>query len=233
MTTYEPISLGLQCETKYQLSRVRYEREATADDPPFHAQMAWGAGNVRFPTHIFDSQTTPFQSLVTWIERDFHGVFELDDLHIENGQVASRRLGTQHPHEFHGSNGPPTTDDLIAQYPAARSRFEHLAQKFRTHLLSPGPFLYVMRQFQPAHKVEALIHLLKRANPARSFHLLVLDWEGLDEELSSLPNVSKAWLPLKGAKPPEREWEGDDAAWDLALAPFAFTPTREMVSIAR
>jgi hypothetical protein len=51
---YEPISLGPQCETKFQLCRVRYEREAEPDARPFSSlEMLSGAHeNASQPTFL-------------------------------------------------------------------------------------------------------------------------------------------------------------------------------------
>lgn len=220
-TLYEPISLGLQCETKFQLCRHRFQREAGRDEP-FTAAMAWGADNPWFTTHIFDGQTTPFVSLLEWLRRDFRGVFELEDLIVEKEQPSHRVFATRHPHEFPARDGALTMADIHAAYPAARSRFEHLAAKFRAHLASPGSFLYVLREFRPAADVEALLALL--SGPSRHVHLLMVDWEGKDTDAASLPDVSLAWLPKTVNKPAGRQWEGDDAAWDRALSPYWMCP---------
>jgi hypothetical protein len=221
---YEPISLGLQCETKYQLCRVRYEREAQPGDEPFSGEAAWG--NPRFPTHIFDAQTTPFASMVTWLSSDFRGVFELADLHVEDGEPVNKRFGTRHPHEFPPLNGALCEADIVASYPKARARFDHLANKFRAHLRADGAFLYVLREFRPRAEIEALLALLGEDLSRRRIHLLMLDWEDLNADAEGLPNTTVARLPRHIPKPPSDAWSGNDAGWSRALAPFQFMPTR-------
>lgn len=64
------------------------------------------AGQV-FTRHIFDWQITPVAAALAYLERDFVGVFEREDLAVSpQGEVVHRWLHTRHPHDFHaGEHG--------------------------------------------------------------------------------------------------------------------------------
>jgi hypothetical protein len=228
---YEPISLGPQCETKFQLCRVRYEREAESDAPPFSSlEMLRGAHEKRFTTHIFDAQTTPFFAIEAYLRDDFQGAFEREDFTIDGGEPYHRRLGTRHPHEFPAAGDALAEADIEAHYATAYSRFEHLAAKFRRHLLQPGPFLYVLRETRPTEDLARLMEQLSARSPLHAFHLLVVDYEDKIQSVDNLPDVSIAGLTRHIDKPAHRLWEGNDEAWDKVLAPFSFASTRSLAS---
>jgi hypothetical protein len=216
---YEPISLGYACEVKYQLSRTLYRRNFP-DGAEFDLRrmlMTDDYGQRSFERHIFDWQITPFAAVLDYLDRDFHGVFEREDLVIENGEVAHRRLGTRHPHDFK----PHLAMDEAALdrgYAAARAKFDHLAAKFRAHLQRPGPFLYVVREIRILDEAVRLGELLRRRNRDHAFKLLFVGYEGEDQHLGALEGEAfKAWTPQASGKAAERAWEGDDGAWDAIL----------------
>ncbi len=225
---YEPISLGYSCEVKYQLSRALYERKfPDGDDFNLRRMLLTDEyGQRSFERHIFDWQITPFAAVLEYLERDFQGVFEREDLFLNaDGEVEHRRLGTRHPHDFKPMGG--LTEALVDQgYARARSKFDHLARKFLEHLERPGPFLYVFREVRIYDEAARLIELLKGRNPAHDFKILFVGYPGeTDQVLSALEGeVFKAWIPLAApAKPADRQWEGQDGGWDIALKDWPLT----------
>jgi hypothetical protein len=222
-TVYEPISLGYGCEVKYQLSRVLFARkfpDGNADDLR-RMLMTPEYGQRTFERHIFDWQITPFTTVLEYLESDFQGVFEREDLYVDDGVVTHRRLGTRHPHDFHPVDGVLDAAAIDAGYAAARSKFEHLATKFRALLLRPGPYLYVHKQIRIHSEAVRLMELLRVHNPDHAFKILFVGGDDEDQMLAALEGeVFKAWTPMQPDKPAERAWEGDDARWDDILEPW-------------
>jgi hypothetical protein len=224
---YEPISLGFSCEVKYQLSRVLWARKYPGGlEEDFRRMLLTpDRGERSFERHVFDWQITPFAALLEYLERDFQGVFERDDLFVDDYRVGHRRLRTYHPHEFPAQNG--VLDDALidARYAQARAKFEHLAAKFSAHLMRPGPFLYVIREIQIYDDAVRLMALLRARNPDHRFKLLFIGTDGEDQHLGALEgDVFKAWTTLGAPdKPADRQWEGHDARWDELLAPWSLT----------
>jgi hypothetical protein len=218
---YEPISLGYSCEVKYQLSRALFSRKyPEASDFELRRMLLTPEyGQQNFERHIFDWQITPFPAVLEYLERDFEGVFERDDLRIEDGEVVHRRLMTRHPHDFGRREGPLDDAAIDAGYANARAKFDHLAAKFLAHLGRPGPFLYVFKDIRIYDEAVRLSALLRKHNRDHAFKLLFIGYEGEDQMLAALENdVFKGWIPHASGKPAGREWEGHDASWDRILA---------------
>lgn len=228
----EPISLGYLCEVKYQLSRTLFlRRRPDGDLEDFRRQlMDPQAGVKTFRRHVFDWQITPFPAVLAYLEADFQGVFERQDLVIADGEVVHARLGTRHPHDFQPVDGVLDAAAVDAQYPAARSKFDFLATRFRNHLRTPGGFLYVFREIRIYDETLRLMQLLGRGHPEHHVRILYVGQPIEDQMLDALgESVIKAWVPLPQSKPAERLWEGDDAPWDAVLAPFTLAAQLDLV----
>jgi hypothetical protein len=223
---FEPISLGYSCEVKYQLSRTLFRRKYPdgAEEDLRRMLMTPDYGQRSFERHIFDWQITPFAAVLEYLERDFEGVFEREDLHVEDGAVAHRRLKTRHPHDFHPYGGRLDEAAIDRGYAAARSKFDYLAGKFLAHLARPGLFLYVVKEIRIYDEAVRLSDLLRRRNPDHAFKLLFVGFEGEDQMLEGLRGeVFKAWVPAAPDKPADRAWEGDDGRWDQILRDWTFS----------
>lgn len=120
------VSLGPSCEVRWQLNRLL------------------GVGP---PGDIFDYQITPLPALFAWLERDFEGVFELEDLVIAPPKSADHRaLKTEHPHVFHPAGDVLTDAELVKQYPAARLSFERRAARWRAMASSGEKLVFIRRE---------------------------------------------------------------------------------------
>jgi hypothetical protein len=222
----EPVSLGYACDLKYQISRNLYFRiHPSHTERQFRNMLfRWQRCPSFFRRHIFDWQITPFAAMCAYIRNDFQGVFERADLHVgEDGNAHHRSLLTIHPHDFSkGPDGRVTEAIIDAEYAQVRSKFDFLADRFRRHLETPGPCLYVVGEIRPLAEVEGLIDLLKSRNLDRRLHLLLVDKDGaVNQVLSRLRGtVSKGWLPHGCDKPADRQWEGRDDAWNAILDRF-------------
>jgi hypothetical protein len=230
-----PIALGNSCEAKVQISRVQqFRRWPQTSHAAFRLQMLPPTRSAdRFGWDLFDWQGAPARSVIAYLEQDFQGLFEREDLQAINGGVLHRKWRTEHFHDFEGltdRDNPIITEAMIDQnYAVARQRFETLCEAFRHHLVEPGPFLYVhvCEDIPNELTTRLLLQQLAARSPDHRFHLLYVGYEDEDNDLSSLTDqVTKAYRP----RPPERSsmlywgnlepWEGDYAAWDQALAPF-------------
>jgi hypothetical protein len=228
---YFPVSLGNSCETKFQTSRVmQFRRDPETSLAAYRLMMLPpGRSADLFGWSIFEWQLTSFKGVCQYIERDFQGIFERADLAPGPlGCAHNRRLGAHHLHEFeydHHKTGGAFTQDIIDRgYDAARLQLEERAETFRQIMRSPGPFLYIhsCQDIPTERNARKLVELLGGASPDHRFHVLFVGHEHEDNDLSALSGlVSKAYRPSVSGKPANREWEGDDEAWDQALAPFA------------
>ena len=231
---YTPISLGNSCETKWQVSRFLLSIE----DPDYSGlryrlkMLPPDRGKEEFGWMLFDWQGTPFETVRHYLEQDFVGFLEREDLEIRDDSVFNSRWGTDHLHEFEPflkqDRGPTTEQTVDEDYPAAKALHDRLAAEFRLHLERPGDFLYVhsCEDFPTRWPVERMLRLLGARSPEHRVSLLLVGLEGEDSDLSMFDNVSKAWRPKNSGKPEGRSWEGNDEAWDKALSAYNLAPIR-------
>lgn len=232
MIAYAPVSLGYSCQVKYQLSRELYRRlHPDGEEEDFRRMlMTPELGQRTFERHVFDWQITPFAALMAYLENDFRGVFEREDLVVDGSEVAHRTLRTRHPHDFRPVDG--VLDDAVidAQYPAARAKFEHLADKFHRHLRAPGDFLYVRNEIRIYDETVRLRERLSAGSPDHRFKILYVGLDGEDQWMEALDGeVFKAWTTAVPDKAPDRAWEGDDGRWTALLAGFPLRSTKGTV----
>ncbi|MFH9239885.1 DUF1796 family putative cysteine peptidase [Streptomyces anulatus] len=191
------VGLGYHCESTYQLRRITGVERA----------------------HFFDWLDLDLTAVKETIEADFANVLRpgLGEPFSDGACVRDRGSNIRFFHEFHAPEGTPLTPALIAeQYPAVRAKFTHLADRWRALTASPKRVLYVHQDAfdeSGAPELADLHRLLRTRYPDHDFDLL---W------LRRTPPTDTAALPpgvLWGtaALGPGR-WEGDDAAWDAALA---------------
>ena len=220
----EPISLGGSCASKFHACRRLYlDVNPQGSVERLREALLFKRSADLFTRHLFDWQITPLKAVIAYLEADFTGVFDLGDLVIDvSGAVAHDVLRTLHPHDFHPMDEALGPADIEAQYPAARAKFDHLADKFRRHLQAPGPFLYVVGGAAQRQEAQRLVKLLAR-HPQHSFRILFAPPPS-SPDLSDLDDrIAQATLDetQARAKPAGQEWEGDDAAWTRVLEPFA------------
>jgi len=215
----EPISLGFRCDTKFQICRELYQRAypGASVQRLREALLSRQAAEV-FPRHLFDWQITPVEALLSYLERDFTGVFERRDLFVaSDGMVTHRLLHTLHPHDFHPVDGVLDDAVLDTQYEAARAKFEHLAAKFRRHLEQAGPFLYIRSGAPERTQAARLIDALSARSPGHQFRILFTDPQP-DPGVADLdPRLTWTLLDPAVDKPEAMQWEGDDANWSALL----------------
>lgn len=171
--------LGSYCTTKYQLDRL-FGRRLVART-------------------IFDSQLTPPSTVIEYLERDFEGLLELDDLGPGPVSVCNYRFFTGHRHEWPED---ANHDQIAAGYDKARARHEHLCANTRLYLKQSQPLLIVVSQPNVDVDTAPLAAALRAYNPAMNF------------EIVGIPPDATQKVTKPGS------WKGDDALWDAALAPY-------------
>lgn len=231
---YEPVSLGSFCEAKFQICRKLYsDYYGKTSETGFRIQMMPPEhGQRQYDWHAFDWQRTPFPVLLDWLEKDFDGVFEREDLRVE-GDFIMHRSGSEHSHQFHGFSSDWTEETLDRAYPSVRKAFERRVAQFRSLLTLPGPYLYVWTtssQYEGTDRaptvdqVRRLLDQLGGRSADHRFKLLIVANAGKDEDYAELGDgVAKAYRVEEVDKTPTMRWEGNDAAWRTILAPYALT----------
>jgi hypothetical protein len=224
-TVFKPVAMGEKCEVKFQICRTLYFRKfPTRSEGAFRLTLMGATlGAHMFPWMLFDWQSAPFEAVVAYLERDFQGVFEREDLGVEHNEVVHKTLRTNHIHEFENirRDGVVREEMIDEAYPKVRRKFERLVEKFREHLATPGDYLYISTDLRPEPEVRHLISLLQARNPDHRVHILFVPYDDRYFELPGLAGqVTVAKRPRAHGKPPAIKWEGNDAAWDAALTPF-------------
>lgn len=183
-----PVSLGQTCQTRFQLLRWLYARRfprRSLDD--FRRDLYTRSADAHvLPKYPFDWQITAPETVCEWLERDFHGVFELSDLVNTDQGVRNVRFPAVFPHHFH-------TNDIAAEYDGARQKFEAQAERFRA-LRSRQP---VFLMFAPTITNATKERLLEALKPYASGQV----------HLHFAPTTDAQ------ATKHDRAWEGDDKAW--------------------
>lgn len=225
-TVYHPISLGYACQTKFQIARA-----LNARDMPGHSEMRLrlemtppGRGARHFGWDVFDWLGVSLAAVTDYIAREFQGVYERDDLIIEDDIVYHRQYRTVHDHDYEAmreQNGVLSPERLDAAYPSERKKFDARAAAFLQRLHTPGDFLYIHENkvFPSAAQIQALLGLLTARSPDHRVHLLLIGQDTPPDYAS--PAVTTAQGAAESGKPKGREWEGEDDSWANALQGFA------------
>ena len=169
------LSLGPNCRAKYHLRR------------------RFGFGS---PNCVFDWQVTPPAALQAYIEQDFNGMYERDDLYIKNGCVFNRRYNTSHQHEFPRGT---TEQTLSEHYPAARARHDYLYQRTRSLLRGHARLLLAFSRPISDDTSQSLRKTLRGYSPHLRFE----------------------WLQEPEGGADGNDWTGNSAVWDALLAPYS------------
>jgi hypothetical protein len=217
------VSVGQSCVTKFQIARHFYFQKHPTDDlNTFRGQVVDPADrSIEFDTHIFDWQITPFPAVITYLRRDFVGVFELDDIAIDpaRGTAVNTAMCTSHAHAFHPAGERLTTQDIREQYPSVREKFDHLADKFRGVLASDGPVIYISSFIIPTREVTAFVECLARRNYQQRFRLAMVGIRGQQDavDVSAFGGSVSCHFVDPPSKSAKVEWEGDDESWEQVL----------------
>ncbi|MFJ2022594.1 papain-like cysteine peptidase [Streptomyces sp. NPDC087897] len=193
------VGLGYHCESTYQLRRVTGVERA----------------------HFFDWLDLDLVAVRETVAADFANVLRpgLCEPFSDGACVRDRGSNIRFFHDFRAPEGAPLTSAIIAeQFDAVRSKFDHLAARWRALTASRSRVLYVHQDAfdeSGAPDLAALHSLLRTRYPAHDFDLLWLRRTPPTDAAALPPGVLWGTVPLDPGR-----WEGDDAAWDAALAPL-------------
>lgn len=231
---WEPISLGASCAVKFQISRrmyfAKYGPQASLHECR-RTLLTPERGSANYERHVFDWAITPFTAVRRALTAGFEGMYDREDLVIEDGEAVNRTHRTRHPHDFHAADPAVglTSADIDAQYDAARGKFDHLARRFLTIKDRPGRHLYVFEGFPYVGHVREVMERLGAGSPEHDWLLLLIGYEDEDEQPYDALGDRIAWtrIPRDVRKAGELTWEGDDEHWSRALSPYRLWPHRE------
>jgi hypothetical protein len=223
---YIPVSLGQTAEARYQIVRSLFAR--FQPDQPYDV-MRWAVfapdqASFVYPQGIFDLQITQPHAVCDYIQSDFRGIFEKEDLHLTDNslEVQNTRFQTTHPNLFPKKGEVLTQAEFEAGYETARAKIESLADAFRKALAAPEPRLYILSEAPTPEELATLFDTLA-SHAAHPFHILVHTRSPeMYERLTPLPNLDLFLADHKINKPAAHQWEGDDAVWDRALSRYDF-----------
>ncbi|PVC83273.1 papain-like cysteine peptidase [Streptomyces sp. CS090A] len=191
------VGLGYHCESTYQLRRITGQDRA----------------------HFFDWLDLDLVAVREIIAADFANVLRpgLSEPFSNGLCVRDRGSDIRFFHDFEAPGGTSLTPDIVAeQYPRVREKFAYLADRWRVLTASRSRVLYVHHDaFDESGPgdLAALHDLLCDRYPDHTFDLLWLRRTPPETAAALPPGVM--WGTV--AAQPGR-WEGDDAAWDTALA---------------
>jgi hypothetical protein len=184
-----PISLGRTCQVRFQLLRWVYAQRfplRSLDD--FRHGLFSKSKDVHvLPRFPFDWHTTTTASICEWLERDFHGVFDLADLAPSPTGVVNTRFRARFPHHFH-------SDDIAAEYPVARAKIDAAADRFRS--LKSRAVTFFLYDWEPCEQTH-----LRLREALRRYS---------DGQVVIVPEIV-------ADKPAEQAWEGCDEWWTKLL----------------
>jgi hypothetical protein len=169
------LSFGPICRTKYQLLRT--------------------FGKDECPSSVFDWQRTPMSAIRFYLENDFRGTFEREDLEVSGYSVINRKLRTSHLHAFPKHIAD---DEIDRYYSRARARHDHLCDRTRAILRGDRRVLICVGAHLRPYRWMRLNFVIRRYAPKLRFRLLNGPANDCSHEI----------------------WKGDDALWDRHLAHF-------------
>lgn len=155
-----------------------------------------GQAGLGSPTTVFSWQVTPADGLLLYLQRDFAGMFEREDLYVAEHGITNRLAGTLHLHEF----PEQSADGLARFYVSARERHDRLCARTRQWLADDEPTLVVFdsgTSSPTADQTRELQDRLQRYNRDKAIGLLC----------------------TTSVRDPSRfDWRGDRRAWSRTLA---------------
>lgn len=174
-TFQQIVSLGPSCRAKHH-SREIFRR------------LVAGRG-------VFDWQTTPPKTILTYFENDFRGMFERRDLVVlRKGLVGNTRYQTEHPHEFPGH---VLSDDLDRLYPAARQKHDLYCKWFVEAVQNSLDTAFILATPVDYDIITAVSSHVRRLNPNKRFDII---------------------QPPKDDACVDDDWSGDAQLWAKHLA---------------
>ncbi|WP_027050936.1 DUF1796 family putative cysteine peptidase [Mesorhizobium erdmanii] len=167
--------------------------------PKYHIQRYYGKHTAK--RGVFDWQITSGDALILYLESDFRGMFEREDLTItDKGIVVNRRVGTMHHHEFPSEHIDETVLDL--HYATARQNHDTWCATTRSFLTNRASTLFVFANEAAAETKSAIAEYLNTRAPAKIYALI----EAPEDVLAD-------------------DWRGTETIWEQLFSPYRIKPT--------
>jgi hypothetical protein len=189
------VSLGEQCKTAYQIRRI------TGDNN----------------SGVFDWLVTPFDSLITLIETDFAGFFDLANLQPRSTGRGVTDTSTEvefHHHFPHDDAGQTIEAEIGPQYPKQRQKFDYLQSKWR-ELAYADSLLFVRSGVYPLQGPQRLYQSLQKRFPRAHVRLLMVSQHDPQED-GHEGNIILCTVKNDVGHAPNG-WRGRDEGWDSVL----------------
>lgn len=167
--------------------------------PKYHIQRYYGKHTAK--RGVFDWQITSGAALIRYLQSDFRGMFEREDLSItDKGVVVNRRIGTMHHHEFPSEHADEKT--LDTHYATARRNHDTWCATTRSLLTNQAPTLFVFANEAAAATKSAVAEYLNAKAPAKIYALI----EAPEDPLAD-------------------DWRGTEQIWEQLFVPYQIKPT--------
>jgi hypothetical protein len=215
------ISLGSNCQARYNISRTVWFRRYHTFDGFFLANNAGSGGD--WGTFLFDWSFLPnCKGVIKLLTHDLVGSFS-EGIEIkkqpDGGQaVVDLFSGLQYPHQFAGTlEGTATLDSVNAELLLMQEKYTYLAEKTRRALDDSEHVLFIRCGNVSDQELMELLSILKKR--VKSFLLLYVPWT--DAETNITNELQDECLLIRPCQ--FKEYPGDVNAWADIFADLAFT----------
>ncbi|MAA72657.1 MAG: hypothetical protein CL679_13130 [Bermanella sp.] len=218
------ISVGSNCQSRYNISRVLFSRYS--DDKKSFSLQDPLVKSRDFGSFFFDWSVTPVHSSKQILCRDFKDVLELENLKIASLNDGTQTIidtasGCSYPHTFPKTQtGECTTDLLEEAYPKVRDKYDYIIHKTKEVFRSEKKILCVLTGNHADNDVIELCDIIEKLTS--NFSLLYTPWEnktGFDEVDNTNFDSRIIKRPIKHAPYP-----GDFNSWKSAFNGISFGP---------
>ncbi len=211
------LSIGMDCQCRYNISRTLYIQANGNDDQFFIGRNRKNV--VDYGSFFFDWNRTPIRSAISILSSRFEGVLELPNLHINelpngNQTVIDKETGCSYRHIFSKTqSGTCTSNDIYKEYEAIKQKYDYVKKKTLDVLTSEKNILFVLTGNHPHYDVLELCDVLSEFT--ENYMLLYTPWKNkygykkqslLDQDLRIIIS------PILHAPYP-----GDFKSWDHAF----------------
>ncbi len=220
------ISVGSNCQSRFNISRVLFSRHS--DDKKLFSLQDPFVKSIDFGSFFFDWSVTPINSSKQILSQNFEGVLELKNLKISNLNDGSQTIidtasGCSYPHTFPKTQvGECTTEILEKAYPKVRDKYDYVINKTKEALSSDKKILCVLTGNHADHDVIELCDIIEQLTS--NFSLLYTPWENR-QGFNEIDNTNYDSRIIK--RPIKHEpYPGDFNSWEKAFHEISFGPKK-------
>ena len=214
------LSLGSDCQTKYNLSRYMFKC-AFGHDNNFTERNLASIPNFQ-GNFFFDWSITRCTALLKVFDLDFKRLLERENLVIEPGPdnsvyVKDKRTKQIYPHLFPGSeDGTLNEYSLDMCYNDIKSKIDYLVVKTKSFLCSQEDKLLIFSGAATGNQLNTLVNSVSEYSP--NFRLLFVPWKNLFCEQLIINDELDSRIMVRSIN--RLPYPGDLAEWDKALEAF-------------